>query len=150
MNALIVYYSRTGTTKTVGEFLAKELDCPTLELIDLTNRKGIIGYITGGRDAMQRKLTQIEKTNDNPFEYDLVIIGTPVWGANMAPAVRTFLTQNPVKKVAFFCTAGSSVGITFHEMEKLTCTPRGTLFLTTSEVKSNKFKEKAKDFAKKL
>ena len=151
MKAIIVYYSRTGTTKEVGEFLAKKLECPAIELIDLTNRKGPLAYIFGGRDAMQRKLTQIEKVKEDVFKYDLVIIGTPVWGSNVTPAVRTFLTQNPVKKVAFFATAGgNNIGLTFHEMEKLTANPKATLALTTSEVKLGKYKERAEEFLKKL
>ena len=151
MNTIIVYYSRTGTTKELAEFLAKKLDCRAIELIDLTNRKGPLAYLLGGRDAMQRKLTQIEKVKEDVFKYDLVIIGTPVWGSNVTPAVRTFLTQNPVKKVAFFATAGgTNLGLTFHEMEKLTATPKATLALTTTEVNSNKFREKTEEFIKKL
>jgi flavodoxin len=151
MKPIIVYYSRTGTTKIVGDYLAEKLNCPTIELIDLTKRIGPLAYIFGGKDAMQRKLTQIEKVKENVFEYDLVIIGTPVWGSNITPAVRTFLTLNPAKKVAFFCTAGgNNVGLTFHEMEKLTATPKATLALTTFEVRNNKFKEKVEEFAKKL
>jgi len=151
MNPIIVYYSRTGTTKEVGEYLAEKLKCPSIEIIDLTQRKGPLAYLFGGKDAMDRKLTQIEKVKEDVFKYDLVIIGTPVWASNITPAVRTFLTQNPVKKVAFFATAGgNNVGLTFHEMEKLTTTPKATLALTTFEVKSNKFKEKADEFLKKL
>lgn len=151
MNPIVLYYSRTGTTKEVGEYLAKQLNCKSVEIVDLKKRMGPLCYILGGMEAVKRKLTEIAKVNENVLEYDLVIIGTPVWGANMTPAVRTFLTQNPLQKVAFFCTAsGEKPGLTFYEMEKISATPKATLFLRTSEVKQNKFKEKADDFVKKL
>ena len=150
MNPIIVYYSRTGTTKEVGEYLAKQLNCKSVEIIDLKKRIGPLCYIFGGYEAMKRKLTQIAKINENVFEYDLVIIGTPVWGSNMTPAVRTFLKQNPLQKVAFFCTAGSKPGLTFYEMEKLTTAPKATLALTTKEVKTKQFKDMADAFIKKL
>lgn len=151
MNIIVLYYSRTGTTKEVAEYLSKQLNCKTLEIVDLKPRKGPLAYIFGGYEGMKRKLTNIAKINENVLEYDLVIIGTPVWGSNMTPAIRTFLTQNPLQKVAFFATAGGEKpGLTFYEMEKLSATPKATLFLRTKEVKQGKYKDIADAFIKKL
>ncbi len=151
MNPIVLYYSRTKTTKEVGEYLAKQLNCKSVEIVDLKPRKGPLCYILGGYEAMKRRLTEISKINENVLKYDLVIIGTPVWGSNMTPAVRTFLTQNPLQKVAFFCTAGGEKpGLTFYEMEKISATPKATLFLRTSEVKQGKYKDLADAFIKKL
>jgi len=40
--------------------------------------------------------------------YDLVIVGTPVWASNVSTPVRTYLSQNRglLPRVAFFCTMG--------------------------------------------
>ncbi len=45
MNALVVHYSRTGTTKKVAEKLAFLLKCVSEEIHDTTNRKGKLGWL---------------------------------------------------------------------------------------------------------
>jgi len=65
MKTLVVYYSRTGTTKTVGKAIAKELKADSDEIIDLKNRLGPVNYIIAGKDATLRKLTKI-KVKRNP------------------------------------------------------------------------------------
>ena len=109
MKTLIVYYSKTGNTKKVALEIAKALKADIDEVIDLKKRSGIIGWLIGGRDAMKERQTQITVTND-PENYDLVIIGTPIWAWNTTPAIRTYITQykNKIKKVVFFITSGST------------------------------------------
>jgi len=110
MKTLVVYYSRTGCTKEVGDAIAKILEADIEVLKDTKNRNGIIGWLRAGRDASMKKPAEIEKTKKDPSKYDIVIIGTPVWAGNMTPAVRTYLTQNgdKLKEVAFFCTMGGN------------------------------------------
>jgi flavodoxin len=137
MKTLIVYYSRTGTTKKVGEKLAKHLKCDHEEIIDLKSRAGPIGWMGAGKDAMKKKLTYIKDIKKDPKKYDLIIIGSPVWAGNVVPAIRTYiLTNKPdIKKVAFFCTMGGSTGKIFSEMEEIiNIKPLGTLSLKTKEV----------------
>jgi len=154
MKSLVVYYSRTGTTKTVGKAIAKELKADLDEIIDLKKRLGPINYIIAGRDATQRKLTKI-KVKKKPESYDIIIIGTPIWGKNMAPAVRTYLTNHKLdgKKVCFFCTSGGdNVEKAFAEMKKLM--PRsdvvGKFGVRMQEVESGAYEEKVKSFVKSL
>ena len=106
MKSLVVYYSRTGTTKTVGKAIAKELKADSDEIIDLKKRLGPINWFIAAYDATRRKLTKI-KVKKKPESYDMIIIGTPNWNKNMAPAVRTYLTNHKLggKKVGFFCTS---------------------------------------------
>jgi flavodoxin len=108
MKTLITFYSRTGNTKKMGELIAKNLQCDIDEIIDHTDRSGIKGWIMGGHDAVKKLLTKISFIK-NPADYDLVIIGTPIWAWNATPAVRTYLTdnKNKIKKVAFFTTSTS-------------------------------------------
>ena len=107
MKTLIVFYSRTGNTRKIGELIAQKLHADIDEIIDLKNRKGILGFIFGGRDAMKEYLTKITFTK-NPADYDLVIVGTPMWAGSSTPAFRTYLTENKgkIKKAALFVTAG--------------------------------------------
>ena len=154
MKSLVVYYSRTGTTKTVGKAIAKELKADLDEIIDLKKRLGPINWLIAGWDATRRRLTKI-KTQKKPERYDMIIIGTPIWGKNMVPAVRTYLTNNDLnrKKVGFFCTSGGdNVKKAFAEMKELA--PKsaivGKFDIRMREVKSDSYEEKVKSFVKNL
>ncbi len=113
MKVLVAYYSRTGTTKRVAETIGAELGCDVEEIIDLKNRRGLIGFLTGGYSAYRKKLTDIKKPEKDPATYDLLIIGTPVWASQMTPAIRTYImwlkSTGAIngKKLAFFCTSDS-------------------------------------------
>ncbi len=113
---LVVYYSRTGNTKKVALNLAKKINADCEEIIDLKERNRIIiGWLVSGKDATMKKMTEIEFKKD-PSKYDLVIIGTPVWSWTVTPAIRTYLSENKFKKVAFFCTNGGQFGKTFESL----------------------------------
>lgn len=104
---LIVYYSRTGTTKKLALALAKELNADEEELIDYKKRTWLLWYLGAGKDAALKKQTKIQEFIHDLTAYDIVVLGTPVWDFTMATAMRTFLAlygDRLPKKVAFFCT----------------------------------------------
>jgi flavodoxin len=102
---------------------------------------------------MKEKLTKLEEPKKDPSKYDIVIIGTPVWGGKMSVPVRTYihLEKDGFKKIAFFCTAGGQNNNIFPDMGKI-CgkAPVATLELSTKEVKKNENPEKIKEFSEKL
>ena len=106
MKTLVVYYSRTGKTKLVAEKVAAELKAEIEEIIDLKNRSGRFGFLKAGYDAPRGNETEIGETQKAPSDFDLIIIGTPVWNSRPASAIKTYLTRNDLsgKKVAIFCT----------------------------------------------
>jgi flavodoxin len=154
MKALVVYYSRTGMTKKVALKLATELKADIEEVIDTNKRAGALGYLMAGRDAMQKKLAQIEPLRYNPANYDLVVVGTPTWAYAMACAVRTYLTDHhgEMKQVAFFATHGSDGGDkAIKQMVDLTgLEPRAELLLTSKEAARDNYSEKLRGFIAKL
>jgi flavodoxin len=154
MKTLIIYYSRTGFTKKVAEVLQQKLNCDIEEIFDTTDRSGMKGYLLAGRDAMKQKLTTLKETKLSPTDYDLVVIGTPLWAFTMSTPIKTYLNQNKdkFKKVAFFLTSGSTPGTkTFTDMAKeISQTPVATLELRTKEVMDNKIEEKINEFNKKI
>ena len=105
MKTLVVYYSRTGNTKYVAEKIAENLGAEICEVVDKKSRKGRLAFVTGGYESIRKKLTEIEvsRTVDN---YDLIIIGSPVWANGITPAIRTFINQNDFsnKQIACFVT----------------------------------------------
>jgi flavodoxin len=106
MKSLVVYYTRTGNTKFVAETVAAELGSDIDEVVDLKKREGTLGYMAAGRDATGEKLTEIAPPKRAPKDYDLIVIGTPVWAWRPSAAIRTYLSKNDLsgKKVALFFT----------------------------------------------
>jgi flavodoxin len=111
MKSLVVYYSRTGKTKWIAETIAATLCADLEEIVDLKKRGGPIGWIAGGKDATRKSLTEIAPVKRNPVDYDLVVVGTPIWAWSPTPAIRTYLCQNDLegKKVALFYTFDSDL-----------------------------------------
>jgi len=153
MKILLTYYSRTGVTRKLVDYIVKKISAETEEIKDTVKRIGIIGYLFAGRDAMKRRLTKLEPMKFNPADFDLVIIGTPIWSWNMSVPVRTYLNEykNQFKQVAFFCTMGGSGDETaFREMgEIIGKKPLAVLSLRTKEVVSGQF-EKAYKFCEEI
>jgi flavodoxin len=137
--ALVVYYSRTGTTRGVAETLAQKLDADLEEIVDRKRRGGVIGFMGGGKDALLKKVADIDEPRKDPAEYQLVLLGTPVWAGSVTPAVRAYieLKAASLPDVAFFLTTGGSgIDKTFQAMAEL-CgkQPQGTLGLKERDVK---------------
>jgi flavodoxin len=155
MNTLVVFYSRSGTTKQVAESIAKYLGCDIEEIVDTQKRSGILGLIKSGRQAMQKKMTTLQPLQKDVSSYDLVVIGTPMWAGRISVPVFTFISQNKDKMpdVAFFLTNGGTGNQTkvFSAMEEL-CgkKPKATLSISHQQFKSKANDELAQAFAKNL
>jgi flavodoxin len=143
MKTLVAYYSRTGVTRTVAQALAERLGADVEELHDRKDRRGARGWLSGGKDALLKRLTEIDPPAKDAAAYDLVLIGTPVWAFTMTPAVRTYLSQcgAAIQSAGFFCTMGSSGDRkTFAHMARLLGRqPVSTLALLEKDVRSGDF-----------
>ena len=96
--------------KFVAETIAKELGSDIDEIVDLKNRQGKLNFLSAGSDASRGRETQMADTKLSPADYDLVVVGGPVWAGNPTPAVRTYLKKNnglAGKKAALFLTQDS-------------------------------------------
>jgi len=154
MSILVVYYSRKGTTRKIGELISNEAEWEFEEIIDIKKRKGFIGFLKSGKDATMKKLANIKEIQKNPELYKLIILGTPIWNKRMTPAIRTYITEfkNSIQDVAFFCTEGGSGGQkTFDSMANL-CekTPISTLEITKEDIKNGYHEDKVKKFIQDL
>jgi len=144
VKALVVYYSRTGNTRTVGQEIAAALGADVEELKDGKNRAGPIGFLLSGMEAKRKTPVQLEELTHNPTEYHVVVVGSPVWANDMCSPVRTFLAQHKtaLNKVAWFCTSGSIdpkyAARGFAAMTEATgLTPVATLGMGRQEIKRN-------------
>lgn len=107
---LVVYYSRTGTTRKVGQQIASALDADLEEILDPTRRSGPLGFIRSGFEARYRRLPPIAAAERDPMRYARVVIGTPIWAGSVASPVRAYLRRYhaSIREVAFFATCGGS------------------------------------------
>jgi len=144
MKTLVIYYTRTGNAKFIAETIAAELGADIEEVIDLKSRQGKFGWLSAGRDAMGGKETEIDQTKRTPTDYDLIIIGQPIWAGSPTPAIRTYMSKNDFsgKKVALFFS-DSNLGQTVEKTKALmpNSTFIGELALPAKELKN---KEEAK------
>jgi len=133
---LVVYYSRTGITEKIGGLLAVALEADQEKVTDKKDRSGFWGYLVAGKDAGLKNLTEIGKLKYDPADYDLVIIGTPIWAWKMTPAIRTYINKNKkkLKNVVFYTTAG---GTSFEKV-----IPEMEEYLGTKALLKNGFLEK--------
>ena len=133
------------------EELAKHFNGDVEVLIDKKKRSGIIGWIIAAKDAAKKVKAEIQPVKFKPEDYDLVIIGTPIWAATMASAVRTYIDEykEKFKKVVFVATqGGKTMPKVFEDMEKLSgMTGVAKCDVSSSEVKKNLWAVKMKDFA---
>ncbi len=156
MKTLTVFYSRTGNTKKIAQEAAKLVQGDIEEIIDEKNRNGLLGWLISGMDAILKKYTSIKQIKKNPSQYDMVIIGTPIWATNISTPIRTYIHnyKDDFKNVAFFCTSdGDRPKDTlkmFKDMENL-CSKKPVALASFSErdVKANSF-EKINEFVEKI
>ena len=154
MKVLVAYYSRTGRTRTIAQTIAKRLGADLDDIVDHKKRTGLLGWLRAGRDAGNRRLTQITAKR-NPASYEMVVLGSPIWFRNMTPAIRTYLTNHKLagKRVAFFFTSsGNKIEQAVTDMRDLTkgATVLAILGLTAKEVQNEQYEAQVKAFADKL
>lgn len=151
MKKLVVYFSQTGNTKKVADIIAKEEKADLEQIKEAKKRYTGFGWILfSGVSGMLKRKSEIKQVEHSPDEYDLIYVGTPVWGWNLVPAVRSYLSENKIKgkKIALFCTMGSSgEDKTFKSMKELIegCEIVGELAVKDKEAKEGA-EEKVKEW----
>lgn len=111
-NVLVVYFSRTGNTQMLAHDIARAGDWQHEAICDHERRGGVVGYLRCGFEAARARAVAIEPLARDVRDYDLVIVGTPVWAQSVSSPVRAFLRRYaPVlPRVAFFATCGGRGG----------------------------------------
>jgi flavodoxin len=149
MKTLVAYYSLTNNTKEVAEMIAKFMNADLESIKDTKPRDHLKRWEVGAFDEKLRTPTKIHPTKYNSQDYDLVIIGTPIWDG-ITPAVKAYLKNNKFKKTAFFITFGAAADDAAYVMGKLSKTSKHILELQDRQIKLGKHRKYIKDFTKKL
>jgi flavodoxin len=110
MSIGIFYYSRTGNTRSVAAILEKKLKEHNEEvrLVEIEAEKKP-GFLKAGYSAFRQKELPVKNTGFDVHEFDMILIGCPVWAGRPAPFVKTFFknaSNGKGKPVGFFVTSG--------------------------------------------
>ena len=112
MKALIVYYSMSGNTEYAAGRMAERLgaDLLRLEPVKEYPDSGFRKFFWGGKSAVMAEKPALKSYRFEADGYDTVIFGFPVWAGNIAPPIRSFISENEMKAskyAAFACQSGS-------------------------------------------
>ncbi len=105
---LILYYSFEGNTEKIASYLSEkmEADLEKVRPIKDLKAKGFLKYVIGGFLAISKNKPKLNPLKFNPNDYDLIIIGSPIWASRISPAIFSLLKRDIIKdkKVGFFYT----------------------------------------------
>lgn len=115
---LVAYYSAQGHTRRVAEAAAGQLGADIFELVpqdpysneDLNYNASNSRVSQEYQDSSKRDVPLVQTTPDNWADYDVVLLGYPIWWGGAAWPVNHFASDNDFdgKIVIPFCTSYSS------------------------------------------
>jgi len=121
-NTLVVSYSLTGNTRQIAEAIASARDADLEAIEDSFERDTGPGRFRSAAEGLLGLRSSITPPKRYVSEYDLVVVGTPIWAARLSSPVRSYLNQQrgSLRRVAFFCTMGGIGGKwAFYDMAKI-------------------------------
>lgn len=152
---IVVYFSRTGRTKNLAREIAQKLNCAIEEIRTPTSYSGFFGYQIALLQAAFKMTPKIKPLQNNLTDYDLVIMGGPVWGGSICGPLRTFMEKynKDFKNVAFIATQGGNMvrKNIFEKMKNIARKPPlATLDITERDFKNGLYKNSISSFISKL
>jgi flavodoxin len=121
-HTLIAYYSLSGHTRKLANEIRGAIGAELEEIVEPKPRHGFSGVARALFDAITRRTPPILPPSHDPADYDLLVIGGPVWAGRMAAPVRAYAQSYGarVPHVAFFCTEGGrGADSAFSDLENL-------------------------------
>ncbi len=122
MKILTVYYSYGGNTQKIAEKIHAAVGGDIAEIQTVTPyTDNYDAVVQQGADEVKRGfMPPLKPLGVNPADYDIIVLGTPVWWYTFAPAVKTFLHDCDLsgKTVYPFATNGGWIGRTLKDIEK--------------------------------
>jgi flavodoxin len=142
---LIAHYSRTGNTARIAETIAGKLPADLEPIRDVRPRPGAGGYFRSVYEAAFKNAPAIAPASRNAAEYEVVVLGCPVWAQNMASPMRSYILRERgrIRRMAVFCTEiGSGGEGVVRQMASLCGQPAiATLVLADRDLKPPKLDE---------
>ncbi|MFC7300197.1 flavodoxin family protein [Cognatiluteimonas weifangensis] len=148
---LIAYYSMTGNTRKIADELRTAMGADCEEIHEPRARRGVGGVLRAMVDTLARREPPIEPVQRDPLDYDLLVLGGPVWAGRIAAPMRTYAHRYGAlaPEVAFFCTEGGrGAEGAFAELEEF-CrhAPKATLVLDAEHMEASAHRDSLQRFA---
>ena len=112
---LVVYFSCTGTTELVAEYITEILGADIYEIVpENPYTEADLAYYTNGRADQEQNDPNVRPAISggvgNMDEYDTIILGYPIWHGQAPRIISTFLESYDFsgKTIVPFCTSHSS------------------------------------------
>lgn len=108
---LVLYFSMSGNTETVANFIHDEVGGDIVKLETVKNYPSDYNDLVDYAQEEQRKNERPElKTKINVDDYDVIFLGYPNWWGDMPMPIYTFLDEYDLsgKVIAPFITHGGS------------------------------------------
>jgi flavodoxin len=123
MKTAVIYYSLEGNTKYAAEEIAARIGADLIRLVPVKEYPTgkVSKFFWGGKSATFGEAPKLVPYRFDQDQYDLVILGTPIWAGTFAPPLRTFIRENKLtgKKVALFaCCSGGAAEKCFEQLKK--------------------------------
>ena len=108
---LVLYYSETGTTKTVAQEIQKQLgaDIEVIEPVQPYSGNFQETMQRGQREQQSGQTPALKPLKKKIADYDVIFLGYPIWFGTYAMPIATLVKQQDFagKKVVPFCSFGS-------------------------------------------
>lgn len=93
---LVAYFSWSGNTKYIAEIIHSEVGGNIFRIETITPYPTDYNETAYGiaKKQHEENIKPKLKNNCDISDYDVIFVGTPAWWYEMAPAVKTFLSQN--------------------------------------------------------
>ncbi len=111
----VIYFSATGTTKKVAEYIQNTTNSDLIEIIPKEKyTDSDLNYENNNSRANKEqndsKARPEIKNTINTDNYDIIYLGYPIWWGDVPKIILTFLDNHNLngKTVIPFCTSGSS------------------------------------------
>lgn len=151
---LVAYYSWTGATAKIAKLLAQELSADLEEIRDARRRAGPFAFVGAVFESLGKRPARILPAVRDPADYDVVILGCPVWAQDIASPMRAYVREQGRKfrKVALFCTFGGAGGEATLDKLSALCglTPLARLAVDDPALKSERWRDMAQAFSGQL
>ena len=112
---LVAYFSATGNTKAIAQTVANDLGADLYEIVpEDPYTEADLAYYTGGRCDQEQDDPSVRPGIaggiENMDQYELVVIGHPIWHGQAPRIISTFLESYDFsgKTLVTFCTSHSS------------------------------------------
>ena len=96
LKPLVIFYSRTGTTRTLTLELAKQLSWEVEEIFSRKNRH-YLGTVTCVFDQLFDRDGEVEPVKRDISEYNPLLIASPVWIHKISSPIRTIIKESGLK-----------------------------------------------------